>query len=196
MKKGLFRKVWMTVAVLTLGAVVPGVASADTSLTCPTQVLSQPFLSSGDSNQYTLLPGESADNFAGTGWSLSSTAKILTSTLADGTSGQVLDLPSGASALSPVTCVSSAYPTIRSMLSDVSGSAGVTVQMQLYVNGSWKAPTTMGAMRATSSAWAVTNTLQIHSASITGTTPARFLLLAGKGEYRVYNLYADPRYMV
>ena len=84
----------------------------DTSM-CSNPTLSQPFLSVGDHNWYTLMPGESADSFAGGGWTLSGGAKIVTTKLADGTTGSVLDLPSGLKAVSPVICVTSAYPTAR-----------------------------------------------------------------------------------
>jgi hypothetical protein len=198
MKKDLFRKGWMTVAVLAFGALVPGVASADASLSCPTQQFSQPFASLGDTNQYSLLPGESAGNFDGTGWQLTGGAKIVTTKLADGTVGQVLDLPNGAAAESPVTCVSSAYPTVRSMIADLSGVQGVDVKMQLNT-GTWGAALDMGTEKNPSSGWAASRALQTHTQTITTTTPARFLLTGvttAKGEYQVYNFYVDPRYIL
>jgi hypothetical protein len=43
------------------------------------------------------FPGRAGTNvFTGTGWTLSGGAKVVSATLADGTTGTVLDLPSGA----------------------------------------------------------------------------------------------------
>ena len=72
---------------------------------CTEAALTQPFLYAGDTNYYTLAPGESANDFPGTGWKLSGGASIKTTTLAAGGSGQVLDLPSGSKAVSPSFCV-------------------------------------------------------------------------------------------
>ena len=67
----------------------------------------KPLLSFGDSNWYTLTPGESLDNFDGGGWTLTGGAQIQTTDLADGQTGSVLDLPSGSTAVSPTICVDS-----------------------------------------------------------------------------------------
>src|SRR5690242_16460800 len=61
----------------------------------PNYSFSQPFAASRDSNWYTLAPGQDVDSFNGQGWTLTGGAKIVTDTLADGTTGQVLDLPAG-----------------------------------------------------------------------------------------------------
>src|SRR5579859_3559943 len=119
--KGLFRNGSVTVvAVLALAAMLPGAASASTGLTlaattqltCPSQQFGQPFLGWGDSNWYTLLPGESADNFLGTGWRLYGNASFGAAKLQDGSVGHVLDLGFQGEAVSPVTCVNSAYPSV------------------------------------------------------------------------------------
>src|SRR5690348_13236569 len=85
---------------ITALAAIPAQASVNTSQ-CSEPALSQPFLYVGDSNWYTPLPGESYDKFAGTGWELSGGAKITTTTLSDGATGSVLDLPSGSKAVAP-----------------------------------------------------------------------------------------------
>ena len=74
-------------------------AVAATSTTCTEPTLYQPFLPFGDENWYSLTPGESADNFAGTGWTLGGGATIVTTTLYDGAQGSVLDLPTNAKAV-------------------------------------------------------------------------------------------------
>src|ERR1035438_7703870 len=69
-----------------MGARSPQLTSVDTSM-CTTPVFSQPFLSWQDTNSYTLVSGQSADNFSGAGWVLSGGASLVTTTLADGRTG-------------------------------------------------------------------------------------------------------------
>src|SRR6185312_16647272 len=108
-----------------VGAVAPSatLAAVNTSQ-CVTPEYSQPFAYVGDDNWYTLPAGESYDNFAGAGWQLSGGARIVSETLADGARGDVLDLPSGSRAVSPVICVTSAYPTARAIVRNVKGLEG------------------------------------------------------------------------
>src|SRR5579875_892906 len=82
-------------------------AAASAGTGCPEPALTQPF--AGDSRWYALAPGESGDDFAGTGWALTGGAKIETETLADGRTGPVLDLPAGSTATSSPMCVDSSY---------------------------------------------------------------------------------------
>src|SRR5579875_3275622 len=88
-------------------AAAPTAAAASAGTGCPEPALTQPF--AGDSRWYALAPGESGDDFAGTGWALTGGAKIETETLADGRTGPVLDLPAGSTATSSPMCVDSSY---------------------------------------------------------------------------------------
>ena len=97
---------------------------------CSAPQLSQPLLSVGDSNWYTMTPGETVDNFDGSGWTLTGGAQIKTTTLADGHTGSVLDLPSGSKAVSPTMCVNTGYQTVRTDVRNVVGAEGV----QFYVS--------------------------------------------------------------
>src|SRR5208283_710883 len=94
---------------------------------CASPALTEPFSAFGDANQYALVPGESADSFTGSGWKLLGGAKLITSKLYDGTSGSVLDLPSGSIAISPATCVTSSYTNVRTMVRNLASSAGTTM---------------------------------------------------------------------
>jgi hypothetical protein len=202
--KGLFRKGFGTaVIVLALGAMLPAVASASTGLTlaastqvsCPSQQFAQPFASWSDSHWYTLLPGESADSFDGTGWRLYGDAWFGTAKLQDGSLGRVLDLGFQGEAVSPVTCVNSDYPSVRTMIADVSGWQGVAMYVSFFQNGSWTCPVASGIAKSFSSAWSPSVALQIHAQTLGGQTPVRFYLL-GTGQrslYQLYNFYLDPR---
>ena len=75
------------------------------------------------------MPGESAGHFTGGGWTLLGGAKIVKTTLADGTSGSVLDVPNGGEAISPSMCVTNAYPTARAVVRSLAGSTGVSMDV-------------------------------------------------------------------
>jgi hypothetical protein len=198
--KGLFRKGCGTaLAVFALAVLAPAAASASTPVSCPDYPLSLPFLAWGDLNQYTLLAGQTVDNFDGTGWKLTGGAKLVTTTLADGSTGQVLDLPNGAQALSPAMCVdASSFPQARTMAANVQGTQGVQVYIQ-YSNGTWGNPLAAGIVKNTYPGFNASKPIMLHSSTLVGVHLARFTLVGasnasgGKGEYQVYNFYVDPR---
>jgi hypothetical protein len=189
-------------AALSLGiaAAVAGTAQAATSTTvldtssCADPVLSQPFASTHDSNWYTLAPGENADGFGGTGWVLSGGATITTTTLADGSVGTVLNLPSGARAESPVMCVTSAYPVARAEVRDVVGSEGVFFYVGYEGTNTWANPRNTGQMHGNQTAWTLANPVNVQPAGGPGWQPVRFTFVAGgkTSDFQLYNFYVDP----
>jgi hypothetical protein len=185
---------------VSLAAVFAGSAHAatttstvDTSM-CSDPLLTQPFLSSGDSSWYTLAPGEFPDNFAGTGWQLSGGAKIVTTSLADGSTGAVLDLPSGAKAVSPTMCVTSDYPTARTMVKDVKGSEGVFFYVSYEGTNTWNVPKNTGQVHGNGTAWTLSGRVNVQPNGTSGWQPVRFTLVAGgsTSHFQVYDLYIDP----
>jgi hypothetical protein len=169
-------------------------SSVDTSM-CSNPLLSQPFLASGDSKWYTLMPGESADNFAGNGWQLSGGAKIVATKLADGTTGSVLDLPSGSKAVSPIVCVTSSYPTARTMVRNVKGSEGVFFYVSYEGTSTWNTPKNTGQVHGNNTAWTLSDPVNLQPYNITGWQPMRITLIPGgnTSDFQIYNLYVDPR---
>jgi hypothetical protein len=186
---GLFRKGCVTVGtVIALAAAAPAVASADP---CPNYQLSQPFLAWGDTNQYTLLPGQSVDNVSGDGWQLSRGAKLMTSTVQDGRVGQVLDMPAGSVAVTPPMCVNaSQYPMARAMVSDLTGTDGVAVYVS-YDGG--PAMLSDGNIKNNQPGWAPSKPIMLHAGSLRGQHTLRITLVSYGGEYQLYNFYLDPR---
>jgi hypothetical protein len=194
MKKFLF-----SLRSLTLGGIIAAVAAVPahaatftpvvTSL-CPIPVLSQPFLSVGDLHWYTLAPGQTADNFAGTGWVLTGGAKIVTETLADGRTGSVLDLPAGSTATSPSMCVDSTYPLAR-METRTLGAAPDTSTAFYTVPVGGHALTGMPVFGATH--WGASNPANVVSAA-TSAEQVQFKFVAGTkaADLQVYNVYIDP----
>jgi hypothetical protein len=183
-------------AVLAAFAAAPAQATAalDTSM-CSAGEFSQPFLSYNDTNWYTPLPGESFDSFDGSGWELSGGATVQATTLADGTTGTVLDLPSGSRAVSPTVCVTSFYPTARTMVRNVAGFEGVLVYVSYAGTNTWNNPQVTGQVHGSSTAWTLSRPVQLQPESTPGWQPMRITLApAGKtGESQIYNLYLDPR---
>jgi hypothetical protein len=172
---------------------VPAVSlwtSTDTSA-CSAPTLSQPFLAIRDSNEYTLAPGESPDNLTGTGWTLSAGAKIVQAPLADGRTGSVLDLPSGATAISPHMCVTDDYPTARTLVRDVVGSQGVQMGVS-YAGGTEQ---TVGQVHGQQAAWTSSNPFNVHPGNRAGWQLAQFIFVAGgkTSDFQIYDFYVDPR---
>jgi hypothetical protein len=199
---GLFRKTWMTAGALIALAAAAAPASASSSptastaaTTCPSYPVFQPFLAWGDSNNYVLLPGETADNVTGTGWQLLDGAHLVSTRLQDGKTGQVLDMPAGSAVITAPLCVTgSSFPTARTMISDMTGSQGVAVAIAYQsLSGTWAAPLASGTVTGNRTGWSPSASIALHSESLTGAHYLRLALGASDGEYKLYNFYVDPR---
>ena len=190
---------------LTAIAASPAPASStslDTSM-CAAPALSQPFLSWQDMNRYALPAGQSANKFDGTGWVLSGGARVVSTTLANGTTATVLDLPSGSQAVSATICLASDYPTARMMVRNLSGSNGGNVSFSVSYAGtpSALAPDQTGKFKTTSSQgvsgdWMLSASVALQPAAVPGWQPMRIVLTPNgsqKSDFQIYNLYVDPR---
>ena len=160
----------------------------------PFYAFSQPFSALHDSNWYTLAPGQSVNSFDGTGWTLSGGAKIVTTRLADGSTGNILDLPAGAKAVSPPMCVSAAYPTARAQVRDLVGPPSVHLYVQYTNTKSWEKPTSAGVI-AGQAQWVTSPPLGLHPGNLYGWQEEVFTLTGGVNgaDAQVYNFYVDPR---
>ena len=168
-------------------------ASSATASTanCTTPALSSPFAAYGDTNLYALVPGQVFDGLAGTGWTLSGGASIQTTTVADGSTGEVLDLPGGSSAVSPPMCVDNTYPTARMIVRTVSEGAPFSLFAEYAGSGNL---VSAGNVKGHGSGWQPSAVLQTDPGSQPGWQLVQFALIAGNtGENQVYNLYVDPR---
>jgi hypothetical protein len=186
-------------AIITAFAAGPALAATkptsavDTSA-CSTPALAQPFLSANDTNWYTLAPGETADNFDGTGWTLTGGARIITTRLADGQTGSVLDLPSGSMAVSPSICVESDYPTARTVVKD---APGAQIGYSVAYAGTLSAvvPEPAGFIVGTAPGWSLSNPFQVHPGNAAGWQLVRFTFVSFGllSNAQMYNFYIDPR---
>jgi hypothetical protein len=158
---------------------------------CSRPALSSPFAAYGDSNLYALVPGETFDSVSGTGWTFTGSASLKTATLADGSTGQVLDLPAGSTAVSPPMCVDYTFPTARMMVQPVSQGAPLSIFAGYAATGNL---VSAGNVKGHGSGWQPSAVLQTNPGSQPGWQLVQFALIAGTtGHNQVYNLYVDPR---
>jgi hypothetical protein len=162
---------------------------------CSAPPLSQPFLSANDSNWYTLAPGQTPDSFNGDGWTLTAGAKITTTPLAGGQIGFVLDLPSGSTAVSPPVCVTSDYPTARTMVRNVVGAQGVRVYVSYASTNTWAKPQHTGRVDGSGNGWTLSQPIKIYPGNVAGWQLMRFTFVPGghTSDFQIYNFYVDPR---
>ena len=145
----------------TIPTGLTGVPPADTSA-CMNPAFSQTFLSDKDRNWYTLAPGQSPDGFTGAGWTLTQGAQIVDTQLQNGQSGSVLNLPSGAVAISPPMCVTSDYPTARSLVRNVVGGEGVQFYVSYAGTRTWEQPKNTGQLHGQKSNWTISDPVNVQ----------------------------------
>jgi hypothetical protein len=180
---------------MTMVASAQAVTGTVNTTGCAQGAFSQPFQSLKDANWYTLLPGQTEQGFNGTGWELSAGARIITTTLPNGSTGTVLDLPSGAKAVSPTTCVTSEYPTARAYVRNVAGAEGVAFNVAYEGTNTWERPKNTGQIHGAKGAWEAVTPVNLQPNNASGWQPMRITLIGnGKtSEFQVYDLYLDPR---
>jgi hypothetical protein len=163
---------------------------------CSAPEFSQPFLSIGDSHWYTLAPGQSAGNFAGDGWTLGDGAQVEPAGIAGDRDGFVLDLPRGAKAVSPPTCVDTRFKAARTMIRSVGANGGgVRVRVSYESRRFTKNPKNTGRLNATKHAWSASRRFNVKPSHRDGWQLATFSFKAeGKdSEFQLYDFYVDPR---
>jgi hypothetical protein len=158
----------------------------------PSYALTQPFLSLNDSNWYTLAPGQAVDSFNGAGWMLLAGARIIATTLADGSTGAVLYLPPGSTAISPPMCVDSEFSTARVTLLQKSVGPGIRVY-DAYTGDT-------GGLRSSGvvdgeASWSVSPQIQLAASELSGWQYAQYTFTAplNGGNVELYDFYVDPR---
>ena len=207
----MYRKIGRTVA----AAVIATIASAafastanaglltESATDCVDGPITQPFRQFGDSANYKLLPGGSFE--AGTAaWQLSGGAKIVSGneTYKVGGAGDAksLKMPAGSRAVSPLTCVGLAEPTLRLFAKRNSALLGlvstmlVEVQVQTSLGLSLWLPVLPGDLGGSS--WHPTLPLpllaNILPLSQTDRTPVRFRFTPLLGSWQIDDVYVDP----
>ena len=175
---------------------IPATPASTDPATCASPSMSQTFLSVKDRNWYTLAPGQSPAGFTGSGWTLANGAEIVTTQLQDGQSGSVLNLPSGAVAVSPPICVTSDYPTARTLVRNVVGGDGVQFYVSYQGTRTWEQPKNTGQLHGQQKNWTISDPVNVQPDHGTaGWQIVRFVFVAGgkSSDFQVYNFYVDPR---
>jgi len=181
-------------ALFALGAGSAQAAPPSKEAACKEPALSQPFLNEGDSRYYALAPGQTTESFGGSGWTLSGGATVKSTTLPNGQTGTVLDLPSGSKAVSPVFCVTSEYPTARARVRNVVGTKGVGFFVSYAETKTEIKPASGGQLVGSGTAWTLSNDMNMRPGALEGWQKVQIELvaLADKSEYQIDNLYIDP----
>jgi hypothetical protein len=209
MMKDLFSRRSVTLsgslAALISGVLVTPASAATTQLAltqssqldCSPPPLSQPFLFAGDANWYTLAAGQTVDDFNAAGWTLTGGAKIVWTRLADGKTGRVLDLPSGAKAVSPTMCVNYGYQLARTYVRDIAGTRGVQVTAAYDGGGATEGAEVGGQVVGQGTGWTLSSAFNVLPSDRWGWQRVSFTFSAGGsgGEYQLSNFWVDPRHM-
>jgi hypothetical protein len=180
-----------TPALAVTAATAP--APAEPLASCATPDFSQPFSGLKDRHYYTLAPG---GDFAGNdGWELSAGAQVADASQPDGSSGGVLDLPSGSQAVSPIMCVSVDYPMARLAVRNLVGGDGVFFYVSYLKNGAWSAPKNTGQFHGDHGNWTVSKPMNLQPTKTSGWQQVRFVLVAGgkDSRFQVDDFWVDPR---
>jgi hypothetical protein len=172
----------------------PTVAPVDTSA-CVDPPLTQPFLWARDRNWYTLVLGQAPDSFSGAGWTLSGGARVVDAELRDGQTGSVLDLPSGARAVSPAICVTSHDPAARAIVRNVVGAQGIQFYISYAGKRTWPKPQKTGQFHGRHGGWTPSTRINLLPSHKSGWQIARFEFVGGgkRSDFQVYDFYVDPR---
>ena len=184
-------------AALTLVGATAGAARAEITSTseCYEAELSQHFLSFGDYNWYAQVAGQDEAGFTGEGWRLSGGAEVVSTTDAAGQPIQVLDLPSGAKAVSPTVCVTRDFPTGRMMIRNVTGKEDIDFYVSYAGTKTWLNPKNTDHVRADGSAWELSDPINLQPYSISGWQLVKYTLVAaekGNSRAQVYDFWVDP----
>jgi len=168
--------------------------------TCPDEPLVQPFLPWGDLMQYVFAPDGGFENGAA-GWKLRGGADVERGNesfyVHDVDDRRVLDLPAGASAMSPVTCVGIERPTVRFFARRTSGWFFPYLKVEVFYNGLDGELRTLALAPVTAgSSWQPTLPLPIVANLLPNLSGDQavvaFRFTAVGGSFRVDDVYVDP----
>jgi hypothetical protein len=178
-----------------------GILTASAS-DCGDETLTQPFAQFGDNANYKAVPNGSFENGTG-GWTLAGRAKVVAGNepwkVGGSNHAKSLVLPAGSTAISPVSCVGLAEPTLRFFAKKnraallgvstlavsvyVKTSLGLVVPVPVGVvlgNGQWKPTPPM---------LIVANLLPLLPGD---RTPVAFQFTPVLGDWQIDDLYVDP----
>ncbi len=181
-------------AIPAIGQAAPAPPTA-----CSVGPLSQPFRLWGDNATYEMVAG---GDFEGSldGWTLQGGATQSSGSEQFGVTGSVgsssLELPQGAVAVAPPTCVNIPHPTARLFVQ--SSSPGARLQVQaVYDNGAHSVTIPAGPAVKSSADWQPSQALNIHPVVIPalhgqGTALITLQFTATHGTVFIDDVFVDP----
>lgn len=162
---------------------------------CAPLPMSQPFIGLGDRRSYVLAPNGNFSNVSGGGWQFTGGAKVVSATRPLIGAGGVLDVPAGATALSPLMCVDLDYPTARTW----TGGAG-SLKINVVYPDAQKglAPKSVGNISGLrTGAWKLSSDFDVNpqmAGKYAGWRRVAFQLTnTGKSSVQVDDFFVDPR---
>jgi len=204
---GLLRKTLVTALVAGAGmAIAAAPASAGvlvkTANDCDQTTVSQPFAHWGDNANYFLAPG-GAFATAPEGWGLGRGVRLVSDNepwKVSGAGTGALHIPAGSTATTPTICVGLDHPTIRFFARRTSGipllaSLAVSVQAETSLGLMITVP--VNAVLLSNSQWAPTGQMLIVANLLPllpgELTPIRLKFTSLLGDFRIDDVYVDPR---
>jgi hypothetical protein len=179
-----------------------GILTASAS-DCGDETLTQPFKQFGDNANYKAVRNGSFENGTG-GWTLAGGAKVVSGNepwkVGGSNHGKSLVLPAGSTAISPVSCVGLAEPTLRFFAKkNRAALLGIsTIAVSVYVKTSLGlvVPVPVGVVlgdgqwKATPPMLIVANLLPLLPGD---RTPVAFQFTPLLGDWQIDDVYVDPR---
>ena len=167
-----------------------------TKTPCEARTFARVFKPWNDRRLYTLAPGGDFET-AAEGWSLDGASVAADSSpflLGPALGASSLELPAGATALSPAVCVERGYPSFRLVARTVSSDRAIVKVSVVYADGSVKKT---GRLKPAAD-WAVTRKLSLAQGRFrvrrgeSALVQLRFAVTAGTA--RLDDVYVDPRF--
>jgi hypothetical protein len=163
---------------------------------CPGQTFAQTFSELGDSNYYTPVRLPSSGSLEG--WQLLNGASVIPSTQPDGSEGSAIDMPSGAVAVSPPTCVTLQYPSARAYIENVEGPSSIAVAVGYENTKALAKPKPLATVKGAQGGWLLSNAFDVQpqlGGKLEETREVRFVFTAtGKNsDAHLGAVYIDPR---
>jgi hypothetical protein len=180
-------------------------ATAESSQTCSSPRIENPFTRFGDHRNYVMAPSGSFESTKLLGWQLAGSAQRVTEFdpvdlgARDGTG--MLALPARASAISPTMCVDLDYPTFRVLTKAVGSIDSSEFKIEITYPDSykpvWEELSKFDGKQFTNagSGWRLTNDMDMKptlGGKTAGFRRVAFRLTALAGNWRVDDLYVDP----
>ncbi len=164
---------------------------------CPDRTFAKVFRPWHDRALYTLAGGGDFENEAA-GWTLAGPATLALDSspflLGDTLGTSSLELPAGASAVSPPICVARGFKSFRLVARSVGADQGIVRVKVLYANGKEKSA---GRVRPDAD-WAPTRKLSLKQGLFRvhrrGSTMVQLRFTASAGTVRLDDVYVDPRF--